>query len=75
MVEAVVAVARRTVLCSDRLADGAQVELQVHLDELENSLTDASLGGVEHAGGHGWSTTGISLAVENIIGDTIDGTG
>ena len=73
-VDAVVAVAGRTVLAGDGLTDGAQVVLQVHLDELKDSLTDASLGGVEHTGWNGWSTTGIGFAVESVIRDTIDGT-
>ena len=52
VVEAVVAVAGRSVLGRDGLTDGAQVELQVHLDELEDSLTDTSLGGAVRTGGH-----------------------
>ena len=75
VVEAEVAVAGRTTLVGDGLADGTEVMLHVFLYELEDRLADTSLSGVIHTGRHGWSTTGISLAVESVIRDTIDGTG
>ena len=58
MVETVVAVAGTAVLGRDGLTDGAQMELQVHLDELEDCLTDTSLGGAVSTGGHVRSRTG-----------------
>ena len=75
LVEAVVAVAGRAVLGGDGLADGAQVMLHVHLDELEDGLAGAGLSGVIRAGGHGWRTAGEGFAVLTVIGDTVDGTG
>ena len=75
VVEAEVAVAGRTTLVGDGLADGTQVMLHVHLYHLEDGLADTSLSGVVHAGRHGGSGTGISLAVESVVRDTIDGTG
>ena len=74
VVEAEVAVAGRPRLVGDGLADGTQVMFHVHLHHLEDSLARASLGGVVHAGRHGRSTTGKGLAVNSVIGDTIDGT-
>ena len=75
VVEAEVAVGRRAILVGDGLADGAQVMLHVHLYHLEDGLTDAGLGAVVRTGGHGGSGTGVGLAVEGVIRDTVDGTG
>ena len=75
VVEAEIAVAGRPTLVGDGLADGTQVMFHVHLHHLEDSLARAGLGGVVHAGRHGRSSTGKGLAVNCVIGDTIDGTG
>ena len=74
VVKAEVAVAGRTTLVGDGLADGTQVMLHVHLHHLEDSLAYTSLRGVIRAGRHGWSCTGKCLAVNCVIGDTVDGT-
>ena len=75
-VEAVVSVGRTAVtLGGERLADSTEVVLQVHLNHLEDGLTQLCLGGVVNTGGHVRSTTGVGYATTNIIGDTIDGTG
>ena len=75
VIEAEVAVAGRPTFVGDGLADGTQVMFHVHLHHLEDSLARTGLRRVVHAGRHGWSGTGKGLAVNSVIGDTIDGTG
>lgn len=66
LVQTVVAVARRTVLGSDGLADGPQVELHMHLHHLEDGLTHLRLRIGVSAGRHRGSASGKRLAVAGI---------
>ena len=64
-VQTVVSVAGTAVpLGGEGLAYGTQVVLKVHLNHLEDSLTELSLGCVVHFGGHVWGTAEPPLTDE-----------
>ena len=74
-VERVVAVGGSAVaLWGDGLTDGAQMELEVHLDEGEDGLALAGRRGAVGADRHGWGGTDVGFSVAGYVGDTVDGT-
>ena len=75
-VERVVAVGGAAVaLGCESLLDGTQVVLEVHLDHLEDGLTELRCRGVIGTRRHGGCRTGVGDTVAGYVRDTVDGTG